>query len=206
MLVVAAPLARLDPSAAIQVYPRAGPHAVGRVGDQPPNGGNRQRRQPALARKRIQRRLDRRLARVQMKPISPKNANKRHLPRVGFPPAPPPAASAATVAQKRLPPGPCQLAPAPQRPTAHFKCVARRRVPMMVRKRQNLSLFLVASAHFFSPNPPLPGDAVQSLQFIRNADGFHHSAPRRDASARGHLFLNSDRDFPKKITQAMNLA
>ena len=191
-LVVAAPLARLDPSAAIQVYPRAGPHAVGRVGDQPSDGGNRQRRQPAFARKRVQRRLDRLLARVQMQPISPKSANKLHLPPVGFPPAPPPAASAATVAQKRLPPGPCQLAPAAQRPTAHFKRIARRRVPMTAGKRQNLSLFLVASAHFFSPNPPLPGDAVQSLQFIRNADDFHHSAPRRDASTRGHLFLSSD--------------
>ena len=191
-LVVAAPLARLDPSAAIQVYPRAGPHAVGRIGNQPPDGGNRQRRQPAFARKRVQRRLDRLLARVQMQPISPKSANKLHLPPVGFPPAPPPAASAATVAQKRLPAGPCQLAPAAQRPRAYFKRIACRRVPMTAGKRQNLSLFLVASAHFFSPYPPLPGDAVQSLQFIRNADGFHHSALRRVASARGHLFLSSD--------------
>ena len=75
---------------------------------------------------------------------------------------------------------------------AHLKRFARHCAPMTAGKRQNLSLFLVASAHFFSPYPPLPGDAAQSLQFIRNADGFHHSAPWRDASARGHLFLSSD--------------
>ena len=174
---VAAPLARLDPSARSMVSPMPSG-----AGDQFGNAAARISRENASS-----------AGLMPAKPISPKSANKLHLPPVGFPPAPPPAASAATVAQKRLPPGPCQLAPAAQRPTAHFKRIARRRVPMTAGKRQNLSLFLVASAHFFSPNPPLPGDAVQSLQFIRNADDFHHSAPRRDASTRGHLFLSSDK-------------